>query len=296
MTDHVMLCEMSPRDGMQVLNRSCRVPIELRIALLQALQRARLPYIEAGSFVSARFLPQFQDTAELISAARLPDYRGQLAVLVPNVSYYERSRDAAKFDTIALFLSASEEYSQKNKKRSIAEDLADATQLLAAARLHGHRVRAHLSAAFRDPILQTQSDAEIVRRICRQLVDSGCEYVALADTDGRATRADLERIIPTLEVAHIGVHLHDRFGQAMENAALAFDMGVRIFDSAAAGIGGNAAVIDSAGNIATESLARMFAQRGVETGIDLIALADALKIIEKMAALVGEPHAPTGNG
>lgn len=295
MRDHVTICEMSARDGMQVLNRKCGVPMDMRAALVSALQRARLPYIEAGSFVSPKFLPQFQDTAELLRAARLPEYAGQLAVLVPNLKYYQQFKDAASFDTVALFLSASETYSQKNKRLSIHEDLVDAKQLAAAARADGHRVRAHLSGAFRDPIEQVSSDAAIVSRICGELLDAGCEHVALADTDGRAARVDLERIIPALDVTRIGVHLHDRFGQALDNAMLAFDLGVRIFDSAVGGIGGNAAVIDSVGNIATDTLVRSFEDRGVETGIDLNALSEASKIVREMGELTGESRNAPGN-
>jgi hydroxymethylglutaryl-CoA lyase len=267
----------------------------MRIRLLKTLQRARLPCIEAGSFVSAKFMPQFQDTAELLHRARLHDYSGQLAVLVPNLKYYQQHKSSGPFDTVAMFLSASEAYSQKNKRVSIEQDLADAKELAAAARADGRRVRAHLSGAFRDPIEQVPADLHIVARICVELLDAGCEHVSLADTDGRAARGDLERIIPQLDVTRVALHLHDRSGQAIAQALLALDLGVRIFDSAVGGIGGNTAVIDSAGNIATETLARSFEARGLETSLDLNALAEACRIVKEMAELVGEPDISRGS-
>ena len=297
MSDRITICEMSPRDGMQVLNRANSIPIELRAALLHALQRAGFPYIEAGSFVSPKFLPHMADSPRLLAEAKLPDYRGQLAALVPNVRFYEQFKDTPNLATVALFLSASETYSQKNKKVSIAEDLADARQVAAMAKRHGHGVRAHLSAAFRDVTADgAPTDPDLVARTCRELIDAGCELVALADTDGRATPLDVRRVIEHLAARgidvprHVGVHLHDRFGVAIASAWEAFRLGVRTFDAAVGGIGGAAALSNSVGHIATEQLVQFFDLLGVETGIDHGALRDALTIVHRMTQLAGDPR------
>lgn len=298
MAERVTICEMALRDGMQVLNRSARIPLEMRLALLQALQVAGLGYIEVGSFVSAGAFPQFQDTPELFQSAGLPGYSGQLAALVPNVKYYEKYKDTPNLTTVALFLSASEAYSQQNKRMSIDEDLAESKKLAAQARRHGHRLRAHLSAAFRNlPPHEGPADLEVVARMCSELLDMGCEVVALADTDGTATPQDMQRTIAHLgsriDITRLGVHLHDRFGQAIANAWEAFRLGIRVFDSAVGGIGGNKAVEKSVGNIATEELVHLFSLLGVETGIDLKALEQALMIVYKMTQLVGDPRPST---
>jgi hydroxymethylglutaryl-CoA lyase len=295
MSDQVTICEMSARDGMQVLNRSGRVPFEMRLALLRALERARLPYIEVGSFVSPKIFPHLQDTPELFRDAHDATYRGQLAGLMPNLRYYEQFKDTPNLMTAAVFVSASEEYSQKNKNISIHDDLADAKRIAEVARQQGHRVRAHLSGAFRDPIRSdTQTDPDFVRQMCQELIRAGCETVALADTSGRATPPDIQRTIAHLvsheiDLARIGVHLHDRFDHAMANAWEAYRLGVRTFDSALGGIGGNPSVIDSVGNLATERLVQFFTLMGVETGIDLAALKQALTIVYRMTQLVGDP-------
>ena len=294
MREQVTICEMSPRDGMQVLNRSGRIPLEMRVALVQALQRANFPYVEAGSFVSERVLPHMSDTAELLARAKLPEYTGQLAALVPSLKYCEKHCDTPNLTTVALFLSASETYSMKNKRVSIEDDLKDAKQIAALARSRGHRVRAHLSAAFRDLTdANRPTSADLVAGICGELLGAGCELVALADTDGRATIGDLERVLRRVGVERIGVHLHDRAGDAIDKARIAYDLGIRTFDGAVGGIGGAVAIDDSPGNVATEDLVALFASLGVETGVDLPALRDALMIVFRMTQLVGDDRPKT---
>ena len=289
MPDHVTICEMSPRDGMQSLNRDSRIPLELRVELIQILQRAGFPYIEAASFVSPKVFPQFADSVELMS--RLEPYDGQLAALVPNLKYYEQFKATPNLGTVAVFLSASDEYSRKNKRISLADDLADAKLIATAAKQNGHRIRAHLSGAFRDLTADNrETDPKQVATVCRELIDAGYETVALADTDGRATPSDVRRILSHvvesgLDIAKIGLHLHDREGRAIENLTEAFRLGIRTFDGSVGGIGGNRAGADWVGNIATERLVEFCAQTGSSHGIHLNALEEATALVTKMVKL-----------
>jgi hydroxymethylglutaryl-CoA lyase len=289
MEERVTICEMSPRDGMQSVNRDARIPLEMRVELIQILQRARFPYIEAASFVSPKVFPQFADSVPLMS--RLTPYDGQLAALVPNENYYERFKATANLSTVAVFLSASDEYSRKNKRISLADDLADAKRIAASAQLNGHHIRAHLSGAFRDLTAENrQADPTQVVTVCRELIGAGCETVALADTDGRATPGDIQRVISrvresNLDITKIGVHLHDRDGRAMENLHEAFRLGVRTFDGSVGGIGGNRAGADYVGNIATERLVEFCARTASSHGIDLDALDEATALVAKMVKL-----------
>lgn len=279
---------MSPRDGMQSVNRDCRIPIEMRLALIEILKRARFPYIEAASFVSPKVFPQFADSVEVLTRAG-PYEAGELAALVPNLKYYEQSKLTPNLNCVAVFLSASDEYSRKNKRISLDEDLSDAKQIAAAAKTNGHSVRAHLSGAFRDLTTENrETDPRQVARVCKELIDAGCKTIAIADTDGHATTTDMQRIISHLresniDIAKIGVHLHDRDGQAIDNARQAFQLGVRTFDSAVGGIGGNRASTDYVGNIATEKLVELFSRSQV--GIDFDALRDAQRLVAEMVAI-----------
>jgi hydroxymethylglutaryl-CoA lyase len=261
----------------------------MRVELIQILQRARFPYIEAASFVSPKVFPQFADSAELMS--KLKPYDGQLAALVPNVKYYEQFRATPNLTTVAVFLSASDEYSRKNKRISLADDLTDAKRIAAAAKHNGHRIRAHLSGAFRDLTAENrETDPKQVALICKELIDAGCETVALADTDGRATPKDIRHVIShlresELDIAKIGVHLHDRDGRAIENLSEAFALGVRTFDGSVGGVGGNRAGTDYLGNIATERLVEFCTKTGNPHGVDASALREATTLVSKMVEL-----------
>ena len=124
----------------------------------------------------------------------------------------------------------------------------------------------------------------------RELIEVGCETIALADTDGQATPLDVQRVLvrlidAKLDIAKLGVHLHDRFGYAIANAWEAYRLGVRTFDAALGGVGGNVSVVGSVGNIATERLVAFFRSMNIETGIDMAVLDEALKIVREMIQL-----------
>ncbi len=289
----VKICDVSLRDGMQILNRHAVIPLEARVRLVEALVRAGLPYIEVGSFVNPRVVPAMRDTTELLR--RMPPYDGQIAALAPTLEYYEHLKKAPRVNTVALFVSASERYSQKNTHMSVDEALDAAAGVAAAARADGYRLRGYLSYAFRER--GREMPVAKVEEICGRLVEMGCDNVALSDTDGLATPRDMERLVGhlagTLGLAAIGVHLHDRRGLGVTNAYAAYQAGVRIFDAAIGGIGGAITVAHSAGNVATEELVAMFDSLGVATGIDIQPLIEAGCRVSQMAEEVGDPPPPS---
>ncbi len=292
----VKICDVSLRDGMQILNRHAAIPIEARLQLVEALIRSGVPYIEVGSFVNPRVVPAMRDTAELLR--RMPAYDGQIAALAPTLEYYEQLRKAERVDTVALFVAASEAYSRANTRMSVDEALDAAEEVARAAVGDGYRLRGYLSYAFRD---KNEPDGLMpvarVEAICRRLVEMGCETIALSDTDGMATPVDIERTVgslePTLGLDPIGVHLHDRRGLGVTNAYVAYRAGVRVFDASIGGIGGAITVRHSVGNIATEELASMFQSLGVETGMDVTPLIEAGCRVSQMANFVGDPPPPS---
>jgi len=144
----VRICDVSLRDGMQILNRHAVIPLEVRMQLLEALIRSGVPYIEVGSFVNPRVVPAMRDTAEVLR--QMPPYDGQIAALAPTLGYYEQLKRAARVNTVALFVSASERYSQKNTHMSVAEAIDAAAEIADAAKIDGYRLRGYLSYAFRD--------------------------------------------------------------------------------------------------------------------------------------------------
>ena len=289
----VKICDVSMRDGMQILNRHAVIPLEARLELVRALVRAGLPYIEVGSFVNPRVVPAMRDTTALLD--RMPPYGGQIAALAPTLEYYEHLKKAPRVNTVALFVSASERYSRKNTHMSVDQALDAAAKVAAAARADGYDLRGYLSFAFREKGQEMPVDK--VEGICGRLVEMGCDTVALSDTDGMATPRDVDRLVGhlagTIGLAAIGVHLHDRRGLGVTNAYAAYQAGVRIFDAAIGGIGGAITVRHSAGNVATEELVAMFDSLGVETGVDLEPLIEAGCRVSQMAEDVGDPPPPS---
>lgn len=292
----VTICDVSLRDGMQVLNRHAVIPLDARLQLADALIRASVPYIEVGSFVNPRVVPAMADTRELLH--RMPPYDGQIACLVPSLKYYQQLKLAARVNTVALFVSASEDYARKNTRMTVDEAVDAAAKVAEAARADGYGLRGYLSFAFRDPSLpEGKMPVEHVERITRRLIDMGCDAVALSDTDGMASPSDLQRVIghvrDQIGLDHIGVHLHDRRGLGITNAYAAYQEGVRIFDASIGGIGGAITVRHSIGNISTEELVCMFDSIGVETGVDVEPLIEAGCRVSLLADYVGDPPPPS---
>ncbi|MEE2778431.1 MAG: hypothetical protein VYE73_16895 [Acidobacteriota bacterium] len=292
----VKICDVSLRDGMQVMNRHAVIPLEARLHLVDALIRANVPYIEVGSFVNPRVVPAMADTRELLH--RMPAYDGQIACLVPNLKYYQELKLAARVNTVALFVSASEDYARKNTRMTVDEAVDAAARVAEAALADGHRLRGYLSFAFRDPSMADGlQPVEQIERITRRLIDIGCEAVALSDTDGMASPSDLQRVIghvrSEIGLDHVAVHLHDRRGLGITNAFAAYQEGVRIFDSSIGGIGGAITVRHSIGNISTEELVCMFDSIDVETGVDVEPLIEAGCRVSQMADFVGDPPPPS---
>ena len=307
MKRQLLICEMSPRDGLQFIGRgrgATIVPVEMKLHLISALARAGLPYIEVGAFVRSQVAQQMANTPELANLLE-PIEGVQLAALVPNAIGYAAFAKT-RLDTVALFVSASERHSRSNVNRSVAESLAEACSVATLARKDGKRLRAHLSSAFHDIGYEARpSNLKDVLSITGRLLDAGVECVALADTSGDAHPQQVEEVLlrvgEQLDISRVAVHLHDRLGRAMANAWTAYNAGVRIFDAAVGGIGGSELIPSStlarkpnlAGNIATEQLALMFEDHGVHTGIDLSGLFAAGRIVYDITRLTGDFAPPS---
>jgi hydroxymethylglutaryl-CoA lyase len=303
----VTICEMSPRDGLQFLggeiNAPALVPLERKIELVRALLAAKLPFIEVAAFVSPKITPEMADS-DALARSLAPVHGVQLAALVPNLKHYERFR-ATTLDTVALFVSADEQYSAKNMGAPLADTLAWAQQVAAAARADGRRLRAHVSGAFQQVYTGTDSDPAVVARVVRELHALGCEQIALADTSGETHPRRVQAVIRALEsevpIAVLAVHLHDRGGIGLANALAAYEAGVRIFDASVAGIGGSATAAApgaagrtfTPGNVATEELVNLFERMGLRTGVELEELLAAGRLIAEIMSGTGDGAPPS---
>ena len=271
--DFVRIVEVGPRDGLQ--NESAMVATADKIEVVDRLSATGLRSIEATSFVSPKWVPQLADAAEVMAGIhRRPGV--SYPVLVPNEQGYERAR-AAGADEVAVFTAASEAFNRRNINASIDESIERFAPVLARAREDGVRVRGYVSTVLGCPYQGAVPVAEVVR-VARRLHALGCYEISLGDTIGVGTphqaREMLLAVATEVPMPALAVHFHDTYGQALANVAACVEAGVRVADSAVAGTGGCPYAKGASGNVASEDLVYMLRGMGIETGIDLEALAD----------------------
>jgi len=272
MNDAVTIVEVGPRDGLQ--NEPQTLSTTLRVELIDRLSHCGVPVIEAGSFVSPKWVPQMAGTDKVLAGINsLPGTR--YPVLVPNLQGFELAV-AAGAKEVALFTAASESFSQKNTNCSIAESINRLETVAKYANAAGLRVRAYVSCVLGCPY-EGEVEASAVATICEQLMEIGCVEISLGDTIGTGTPAAANALIREVEavtpVTQLAVHFHDTYGQALANILACLDAGIRIIDSSVSGLGGCPYARGASGNVATEDVVYMLNGLGLDTGIDLHALA-----------------------
>ncbi len=269
----VRLVEVGPRDGLQ--NEQQLVPAAVKLELIDRLGACGLKTIEATAFVSPKWVPQMADAAELMhSLNRRPGVA--YPVLVPNMKGYEAAL-AAGAREIAVFGAASEAFSQKNINCSIAESLDRFRPVVAAAREANVTVRGYVSCVLGCPY-QGAVASSAVADVAWRLFEMGCHDVSLGDTIGvgtpGATAAMIEAVARRVPLEKLAGHFHDTYGMAIANICAALEMGVAVFDASVAGLGGCPYAAGASGNVATEDVVWLMRGLGIETGVDLAALAE----------------------
>ena len=269
----VRIVEVGPRDGLQ--NEKAIIATADKIALIDRLTATGLASIEATSFVSPKWVPQLADAAEVFAGIhRKPGVH--YPVLVPNEQGYDRAR-AVGADEVAVFTAASEAFNRKNINASIDESIERFRPVLARAAADGVRVRGYVSTVLGCPYQGDVPVADVVR-VARRLFELGCYEVSLGDTIGVGTpgkaAAMLRAVAAEVPVAALAVHFHDTYGQALANILACLEQGVAVVDAAVSGTGGCPYAKGASGNVASEDVVYMLHGLGIETGIDLAALAE----------------------
>jgi len=267
----VRLVEVGPRDGLQ--NEATMVPTDVKVALIDRLSEAGCPAIEATSFVSPKWVPQMADAADVMARIRRrPGVR--YPVLTPNLKGLEAAL-AAGADEVAVFVAASEAFSRRNINCGIAESLERAQPIFAAAKAAGVRVRGYISCVLGCPY-EGDIDPRKVADVAGALYRSGAYEVSLGDTIGTGTAGRTQSLVAAVAehvpVAALAGHFHDTYGQALTNVYAALEMGVAVFDSSVAGLGGCPYAKGATGNVASEDVVYLLHGLGIETGIDLARL------------------------
>jgi hydroxymethylglutaryl-CoA lyase len=271
MSDFVTLYEMGPRDGLQ--NEPDLIATQDKIALVDRLSACGLKHIEVTSFVSPKWVPQMADAAQVLAAiSRKPGV--VYAALTPNIRGFENAL-AAGADEVAVFASASEGFSHANINCSIVQSIERFAPIMDAARDAGVRVRGYVSCVTDCPYDGAVSPS-VVADVAAKLMALGCYQVSLGDTIGAATPQTttemLTAVLNQVAAQNLAGHFHDTQGHAIDNIAVALDMGLRDFDAAVGGLGGCPYAPGAQGNVATERVVEFLQARGFETGIDREAL------------------------
>ena len=274
----VKIVEMGPRDGLQ--NESRIVPISTKIELINRLTNNGFEFIEAGSFVSPKWVPQMADTAAVMNKiARGPNTI--YSVLVPNMTGFEAAVKSNASE-VAIFGAASETFSKKNINCSIQDSLSRFKPVCEAATEQGIPVRGYVSTVLDCPY-EGEISPKNTARVAELLYQMGCDEISLGDTIGRGTprRAQnmIDAVAQSVPIEKIALHFHDTFGQALANILACMELGVSIIDSSVAGLGGCPYAQGASGNVATEDVLYMLHGLEIDTGINLGKVLETVEFI-----------------
>jgi hydroxymethylglutaryl-CoA lyase len=281
MPDHVTVFEMGPRDGLQ--NEKALISTLDKISLVDRLSDCGFSKIEVTSFVSPKWVPQMADAAEVLAGIRRKS-GVSYAALTPNLRGFDGAL-AAKADEIAIFGAASEGFSQKNINCSIEESLIRFAPVAAAAAEHGIPMRGYVSCVTDCPY-DGPTAPDQVAEVAGKLLEMGCYEISLGDTIGSGTPETvgrmLEAVLKTVPAAQLAGHYHDTKARALDNILVSLDLGLRVFDAAAGGLGGCPYAPGAKGNVATEAVVALLHDKGFETGIDLARLTEVAQFAKSL--------------
>lgn len=264
----VRIVEVGARDGLQ--NEQRIIPTDAKLRLIDGLTSAGITHIEAGSFVSPKWVPQMAETGDVFE--QLHRQEGvRYAALTPNLQGLEAAIDAGVSE-VAVFAAASESFSEKNINCSIMESLSRFLPVLKLAHERDIPVRGYVSCVLGCPY-EGEVALEKVAEVSAELMDMGCYEISLGDTIGVGTPIEVQQLLQAVSrkvsTKHLAVHFHDTYGQALANILAALQMGISVVDSSIGGLGGCPYAEGASGNVATEDVVYMLQGLGVETGIDL---------------------------
>jgi len=302
----VKLVEVGPRDGLQNEKRS--ILLQTKLELIERLAKTGLTDIEAGSFVAPKWVPQMANSSEILehilkqtpSSPHLINY----SFLAPNMKGFDNAMAILGRESIAdapnnpaiemaIFPAATESFTQKNLNCDIATSLERFKPVIQGAKAAGLRVRAYISVVLGCPFEGYDVDPRKVAEIATDLLEMGADEIDLGDTTGMGTAPRTSELLHVMTAAgirneDIAMHFHDTYGQALVNTAVSLEHGIRTFDSSVGGLGGCPYSPGATGNVATEDMVYFMESLGMDTGVDLDAIAD---IGSWITGEIGKPNA-----
>ncbi|KAJ4860499.1 HMGL-like domain-containing protein [Trichoderma breve] len=275
----VRIVEVGPRDGLQ--NEKKAISLATKIELIERLAKTGLTTIEAGSFVAPKWVPQMANSSEIMEHILQQKIEAPVPItysfLAPNTKGFQSAEKPAV--EVAVFAAATESFSQKNLNCDIKTSLDRFKAVIQDSKALGLRVRAYISVVLGCPFEGFDVDPHKVAEIATDLLESGADEISLGDTTGMGTAPRTSALLKCMSAAgirteDIAMHFHDTYGQALVNTAVSLEHGIRTFDSSVGGLGGCPYSPGATGNVATENMVYFMESLGMETGVDLDAMAD----------------------
>lgn len=278
--ERVSIIEVGPRDGLQ--NEKNVIPTETKIQFINKLKESGIQEMELTSFVSPKWVPQMGDAGEVLTAALGKE--GRDFVLAPNRKGIDRLYET-DCTAVAVFVGVSDSFNKKNINKTTSESLAELEPVIKELKEKNYFVRACISTSFYCPY-EGKVREEDTLALCRKFVDFGVDELSVADTIGMANPKEVFSLFSKLKEAFpsvlITAHFHDTRGMAVANVFAALQAGISRFDTSAGGLGGCPFAPGATGNVATEDVVFMLSQMGIETGVDLKKVVEAVKMIEPL--------------
>lgn len=287
----IKIVEVGPRDGLQ--NEPKSLSVDEKVTFIRKLFEAGCSVIEAGAFVSPKWVPQMANSDQVFhQLSQYYDNKGDdrpyLSCLVPNAKGMEQALKVPGVDEVAIFASASEEFSQRNIACSIAESIKRFGPVIEMAKSNGDiPVRGYVSTVVGCPYQGAVAPKQVAGLV-QDLLEMGCYEISLGDTIGVGTPTSihsmLDEVLVVASPSQLAMHCHDTHGQALANILVGLERGITTVDSSVAGLGGCPYAKGASGNVATEAVVSMLHGEGMglSTGIDLDQLAGVGRYIVKL--------------
>lgn len=273
-----------PRDAMQGIRDF--IPTERKVSYIQSLLRVGFDSIDFGSFVSARAIPQMQDTAEVLELLDLSKTKSKLLAIIANVQGASLASQYSEIQYLGFPFSISENFQMRNTHKTIAESLTALDEILNIADKTNKEAIAYLSMGFGNPYGDPWN-VEIVAQWTEKLAGMGVKILSLSDTVGSSTPDVIEylfsNLIPQYPQIEFGAHLHTTPDKWLEKLDAAYKGGCRRYDGAIQGFGGCPMASDNlTGNMPTEKLLSYFTVQKEETNCSPMSFESAYNEASKL--------------
>jgi hydroxymethylglutaryl-CoA lyase len=265
----VTIVEVSPRDGLQ--NEAVVLPTEVKVELIGRLVAAGARRIEAVSFAHPRLVPAMADAEAVME--RVPRADGvAYSGLVLNRRGLDRALGSG-VDEVNVVVCVSETFSRRNQNASTTESMRAAAEVIQRARAEGLFTTLTLATSFGCPFEGEVDPARVVG-LAAEGAAAGAHELCLADTIGAGVPSQVRDLVARTRDAvgaepPLRFHFHNTRNTGFANAVTAVELGSRVLDASAGGIGGCPFAPRATGNIATDDLVFLLERMGMDTGYDL---------------------------